>query len=124
MDEAKFSHLLSNPHMAIFLRLLVYILASCSSCPKIGSRLQYMASINGGGNSLLLVGSNLRNRMLLRRDFIDLHFGGVMVMDLPSQIVGMVQTEHSTVGGNPDGQAQEKNYTDRPFPPFSPKINK
>jgi hypothetical protein len=31
----------------------------------------------------------------------------------------MAQTEHSTVGGNPDGHTQWKNYTGCPFPPFS-----
>jgi hypothetical protein len=45
--------------------------------------------------------------MLLRMSFINLHFGGVVVMDSPSQTVAMTQTEHSTVGGNPDGHAQK-----------------
>jgi hypothetical protein len=39
--------------------------------------------------------------------FINLHFGGVVVTDSPSQTVAMTQTEHFTVGENPDGHAQK-----------------
>jgi hypothetical protein len=44
--------------------------------------------------------------MLLRRGFANLHFGRILVMDLPSQIVAIAQTKHSTGSGNPDGHAQ------------------
>jgi hypothetical protein len=38
--------------------------------------------------------------------FTNLHFGGVVVTDSPSQAVAIAQTEHFTVGGNPDDHAQ------------------
>jgi hypothetical protein len=49
--------------------------------------------------------------MLLRRGFTNLHFGGAVVTGSPSKAVAMAQTEHSTAGGNPDGQAQGKKIT-------------
>jgi hypothetical protein len=56
--------------------------------------------------------------MLLRRGFTNLHFGGAVVMDSPSQAVAMVQTEHSTAGGNPDGHAQGGKLHWLPLPAF------
>jgi hypothetical protein len=56
--------------------------------------------------------------MLLIRGFTNLHFGGAVVMDSPSKAVAMAQTEHSTVGGNPDGHAQGKKLHWLPLPAF------
>jgi hypothetical protein len=56
--------------------------------------------------------------MLLRRGFINLHCGGVVVTNSPSQPVAMAQTEHSTAGGNPDGHAQGDKLHWLPLPAF------
>jgi hypothetical protein len=56
--------------------------------------------------------------MLLKRGFINLHFGGAVVTDSPSQTVAMAQTEHSTAGGNPDGHAQGEKLHLLPLPAF------
>jgi hypothetical protein len=38
-----------------------------------------------------------------------------VVTDSPSKAVAMVQTKHSTAGGNLDGHTLGGNYTNRPF---------
>jgi hypothetical protein len=62
--------------------------------------------------------------MLLRRDFTNLHFGGVVVTNSPSETVTMAQTEHSTMGENPNGPAQGRQITPVTLPTFSFKKKK
>jgi hypothetical protein len=40
--------------------------------------------------------------------FTDLHCNGIVVTDSPFQAADMTQTEYSTAGGNPDGNAQRR----------------
>jgi hypothetical protein len=61
--------------------------------------------------------------MLLRMDFTNLHFGGAVVMDSPSQTVAMAQTEHSTAGGNPNGHAQGEKLHWLPLSAFLSRKN-
>jgi hypothetical protein len=44
--------------------------------------------------------------MLLRKNFIDLHFGRVVVTDSLSQTIVVAQIEHSIAGRNLDGHAK------------------
>jgi hypothetical protein len=62
--------------------------------------------------------------MLPRWGFTNLNFGSAMMMNSPSKAVTMAQTEHSTVGGNPDGNAQGGQLHYSPLSAFSIKKRK
>jgi hypothetical protein len=50
--------------------------------------------------------------------FTNLHFGGAVVTDSPSQAVAMAQIEQSTADGNPDGHVQGEKLHWLPLPAF------
>jgi hypothetical protein len=56
-----------------------------------------------GSNPLAIV---VRELNATKNGLFNLHFGGTVVTDSPSQAIAMAQTEHSTAGGNLDGHAQ------------------
>jgi hypothetical protein len=62
--------------------------------------------------------------MLLKWDFTNLNFGSAVMMNSPSKAVAMAQTEYSTVGGNPDGNAQGGQLHYSPLSAFSIKKRK